>query len=534
MSIENINQIQSVEKDIFGDYGLNGVSLYGSDQENLQKNKKQLFLDVDNLNLGSDQVYSLPLSSVRAEAKECTKALQTFIDDMDIILRQVNISPDASPTLDECHHKIWKELKNNNYTQEVQTTEYIDTVPNFVNYLEYLYAEKHQCRACRKFMKEYEQLTSSTTFAHLFSFRKIVLSLLNESYCINKSLEEDFGEEYEDESQQKTATYYIYWLKMATHYKGLFEKSIPATPTLIPESEVDQVSKKQAAQFQTFFSIRVNSETVSINNQLNSLSKDLIEDCNVFYTKFLSPALKFKSKIASEIELDFRTTNMSGTMPRLAEEAITAVLAIEGNFKALLTDLLERRNSMIKKIDSIYQSVLQRRKYILYIAQLAHKALSKNKIITDQFDENAIQILTAAVLDRESVVSQLTSSHSRLDDLEEDAHPQYLLRAGGILTGNVAVDSGVTIDGVSLSTHTHSGSDGSSRIKAIDIDFDSIRDDFSQNKLLNINDIIDVKIDSFIPDILVGGTPVADVVISINVPEYLQEKYDFEIKYVEI
>jgi hypothetical protein len=534
MSIENINQIQSVEKDLFGDYGLNGVSLYGSEQEKLQVNNREKFADIATLSLGSDQTYNIPLESIRNEAKSCIKGLEGFVDDMDIVLQQVNLSPDSSPILDETHNHIWLELKNNRYVKSLYPLEEDYDTPDFVCYTEYLYAEKHQCRGCRKFIKEYEKLISTTTFAHLYSFRKIILSLLSEAQCIQQSLQEDFGSDYEDESQQQTATYYLFWLKMATHYKRLFENSIPATPTLLPESELDQVTKKQAAQFQTFFSIRVNSETVNINNQLNSLYKDLNDDCHIFYSKFLRPALRFKSKVANEIELDFRTTNMTGTMPRLAEEAVTAMLSIEGNFKSLLTDLLERRNLMVKKVDSLYQSILQRRKYILYISQLAHKALSKNKIVTDKFDQTKADLITAAVIDRESTTQKLTSSHALLDDLEEDAHPQYLLRSGGVLTGNIQVEQGVTVDGIHLSTHAHSGSDGSVRIKAIDIDFDSVREEYGQAKLLEINDIIDVKIDSFIPDILTGGTPVADVVLSINLPDYLQDKYDFEIQYIEI
>lgn len=534
MSIENINQIQPVEKDLFGDYGLNGVSLYSQEQEKLKVNNREKFADIATLSLGTDQIYNIPLDSVRNEALLSIKVLKTFVDDMDLILEQVNLIPEASPVLDETHHYIWSELKSNRYVKMLYPSEEDYVVPDFVSYKEYLYAEKHQCRGCRKFIKEYEKLISTTTFAHLYSFRKIVLSFLNEAYCINKSLEEDFGSGYEDESQQQTATYYLFWLKMATHYKRLFENSIPATPTLLPESELDQITKKQAAQFQAFFSIRVNSETVNINNQLNSLHKDLNDDCNVFYSKFLRPALRFKSKIANEIELDFRTTNMVGTMPRLAEEAVATMLSIEGNFKSLLTDLLERRNLMVKKVDSLYQSILQRRKYILYISQLAHKALSKNKIVTDKFNQEKIDLINAAVLDREITTQKLTSSHAMLDDLEEDAHPQYLLRSGGVLTGNVEVEDGITIDGVHLSTHAHSGSDGSARIKAIDIDFDSVREEFEGTKLLEINDIIDVKVESFIPDILTGGIPVADVVLSINVPEYLEDKYDFEIQYIEI
>lgn len=528
MAIENLTQIQTVEKDLFGDYGLNGVSPYGDEQKKIQKNTFQATNDVNQYAIGNDQVYSIPLKSIKAESSKTYNDLIAFINDLDTLLNQVNITPSATATLEETHRHIWSELKQN------QTMSDGISMPNFVNYNQYLYAQNHRCRGCRKFVKEYDQLISTTTFGHIYAFRKIITYLLNETERIQESLLNDFGDDYEDESQQQVATYYLYWLKMAIHYKGIFEKSIPASPVLLPESEVDQVSKRQAAQFQTFFSIRVNSETVSINNQLDSLMKDLIEDCDVFYKKFLSPSIKFKTKVGGDLSLDFRTSNMVTNMPKLAEEAITAVLAIEGNFKSLLTDLLERRSIMVKKIEAIYQSILQRRKYVLYISQLSAKALSKNTIVTSEFDQKYVDVLLYAVADRSAITENLKSSHSILDDLGEDSHPQYLLKSGGKITGNIEVDQDVTIDGIDLSSHSHNGYDGSSRIRSIDIDYSTIREDYKTNGLLNVKNVLDINIESFTPDILVGGTPVADATVSINVPDDLAQKYTFEILYTEI
>jgi hypothetical protein len=526
MSIENIGQIQQVTSDIFGDYGLNGVSLQSEDTYKRKLNPAENKNSISFLTSGSDQIYTIPLASVRNEALAVFKSLNIFIEDMDNILEQVNLKSDASPALEETHVHIWSEVLGSN-EQEID-------FPLFVSYQEYLYAEKHQCRACRKFIKEYNKLISTTTFGHLFTFRKIVIGLANEANRILISLQEDFGLDYEDESQQQIAAYYSYWLKMASHYKKLFEQTIPSRPTLLPESEVDQISKRQAAQFQTFFSIRVNSETVNIENQLFNLSKDLIEDCNVFYDQFISPVLRLKSKVISDLSLDIRTTNMASTLPKLAEETITALLTIDGNFKSVLTDLLERRNLLIKKIDSLYQSVLSRRKYILYISQLASKALSKNKIVSDEFDPKYSDILKQIIIDRESQVVAFGSSHSAFSDLLEDSHPQYLMKSGGKITGNIEVEDGVSIDGVQISKHSHDGSDGTPRIKSIDIDYDSIRDMNKSDKMLNINDDLNVQIESYNIDILDGGTPVVDAVVAIEIPDYLYGRYDFEILYLEM
>lgn len=529
MAIENLNQIQTVEGDLFGDYQLNGVSPYSDQSKDAGKNKFQLNSNVNTYASGTDQFYSVPLKAVKDQAKNTYDDLVFLVDELENLLNEINLDPNASPALSEYHRHVWGEISKLNDQALGE-----GTLPNFVSHAEYMYAERHSCRGCRKFMKEYDQLISSTTFGHVYSFRKIAKALINETESIKKSLMTDFGDDYEDESQQQVATYYLYWLKMATHYKRRFKDAIPASPVLLPESEVDKVTKKQASQFQTFFSIRVNSETVSINNQVESLNKDLGQDCNVFYEKFLGPSIKFKTKVGGELALDFRTTNMLSQMPRLAEEAVTAVLTIEGNFKSLLTDLLERRNIMIKKVDALYQSILQRRKYVLYISQLASKAISKNKIVTAEFNQEYVTAAYYAVADRSSITESLKSSHSSLDDLGEDNHPQYLLKTGGNISGNVTADANVTIDGVDLSTHSHTGYDGSTKIRSIDIDYNSIRDDYKNNGLLNVKDILDIKIESFIPDILIGGVPVADVVVSINVPDDLKDKYEFEIRYIEI
>ena len=529
MAIENINQIQAVQNDLFGDYQLNGVSPYADQSKDAGKNKFQLNSNIRTYAAGTDQYYSVPLKAVKDQAKNTCDDLSYFVDELENLLNQINLDPNATPAISEYHRYVWSEISKINDQSLGE-----NTLPKFISHAEYMYAEKHGCRGCRKFMKEYDQLISSTTFGHIYSFRKIIKAIANEAECIKKSLMTDFGDDYEDESQQQVATYYLYWLKMATHYQRRFEDAIPASPVLLPESEVDKVTKRQAGQFQAFFSIRVNSETVSINNQIESLNKDLGQDCNVFYTKFLGPSIKFKTKVGGDLALDFRTTNMLSEMPRLAEEAVTAVLTIEGNFKSILTDLLERRNIMIKKVDSLYQSILQRRKYVLYISQLASKAISKNKIVTSEFNQDYVSAAQYAVADRSYITESLKSSHSSLDDLGEDSHPQYLLKTGGNISGDVSVDPNVTIDGVDLSTHSHTGYDGSTKIRSIDIDYTSVRDDYRSNGFLDVKDILDVKIESFIPDILIGGVPVADAVITINIPDDLKDKYEFEIRYIEI
>ncbi|PIR17591.1 MAG: hypothetical protein COV46_03530 [Deltaproteobacteria bacterium CG11_big_fil_rev_8_21_14_0_20_49_13] len=48
------------------------------------------------------------------------------------------------------------------------------------------------------------------------------------------------------------------------------------------------------------------------------------------------------------------------------------------------------------------------------------------------------------------------NDHGSLGGLGDNDHPQYLLRSGGTLTGNVSCNAGVTVDGVNINIHTHS------------------------------------------------------------------------------
>jgi hypothetical protein len=152
----------------------------------------------------------------------------------------------------------------------------------------------------------------------------------------------------------------------------------------------------------------------------------------------------FKTKVVADFALDIRTTNMKTELPSLSEEAAIALLAAEGNFKSILTDLLERRNNTSAKIDSLYQSIVQRRKYTSFISQLSAKAVNRERIVTTETDSNYASLLSGLFVD-ESQINSLKSSHSLLDDLSEDSHPQYLMKSGGAIVGDITIENDVWI-----------------------------------------------------------------------------------------
>jgi len=538
-----VNPIQSdvvPENAVFADYKTetnSSVSDY-EDSSALSTVNKALLKNTSGA-YGSDQTYSVSLAVVRQETANTISRLNQFKLDLENLLRQVNLDPFNNPSLDESHKYVWDQINVMEIAfPKIQVEGYLGEFkyprPPFICFDQYIYAEKNDTRGYRRFVKEYDNVISNSSFGHIYDYREIVKCLLAEAACIKFSLIRDFGTSYEDESQQQVAAHYFYWLKMALHYQELFAKNIPFQPVLLPEAEVDKTTKKQAAQFQAFFSIKVDSLTIAIDSQLESLYNDLVLNCNIFYDSFLGPALRFKTKVVSDFSVDLRTTTMKTTLPTMSGEAAIALLVAEGNFKSIVSDLIERRNTITAKIENLYQNILQRRKYIGYISQLGVKAVKKEKITSQNVPNfEDYQTLLQSIIKIDDI-NPLKSSHALLDDLNQDSHPQYLMKSGGKISGDISVENDAKIDGIKIATHSHRGSDGSERIRSIDIDYDSVRRNIKLQQISTLQNEIIISVDSFTPDILQGGTPVADVNISIDIPDDYVDKYDFEIMYTEI
>ena len=525
MSINRSENLSGSGSYIFRDYSVSGGSDESVEQEKAYRRRQQSFNDIENYDFYSlTPSYVIPFATVKSKVFSVDQKIRELLNTYEDLLFKVYLNPNLDNDIEEAHYHIFDEIKEDG--QE------IDKVPNFISFAQYLYAERHGCRGCRRFVKEYDRLISHSVFVHLFDFRYYLTLLANESSYIKNSLLYDFGGEYEDESQEQTAAFYYSWSKMAENHTRLLTEELAKQGEQLPSSEVDIITKKQAAQFQAFFSIRVASYTEAIDNILFSLKKDLFDHCENLYMKHISPSLKFKTHVAAPLQLDIQTTNMSTVAPFLAEEVVTAVSAMRGNFGSLLSDMVQRRNLLKSKFERLLSLNLQRRKYISFIDQLAIKGSSRPKI-TISVDEDPYSLIFENINVDLSERSSLKSSHANLDGLLEDHHPQYLLRGGGNIFGDISVDEGVTIDGVDLNLHAHTGNDGSAKIKSTDIDYDTPREDAATSET-TINDSISVNLTGFAADVRVGGVPVSNAIIEINIPDEVKDVYEFEVLYTEV
>lgn len=551
MSINSSNNPQIISPRVFDEYSVSEGSSNSLPEENQRKRYEQSFNDIENFDTYSFQKpYSIPLNVVRHKVNKTYSQIEDTLFVYENILSNVFINPYINADLEECHIHLWQEI-NKNYPESLRYIEDEDQVfiggssrfnettgqyeevdpPEYISFKQYLYAEKHGCRGCRRLVKEYDKTISHSMFVHFFDYRYYLTMLLHEAHCIKQSLLFDFGVEYDDESQEQTAIAYFAWAKMAENHTRLIAEELSEPKRELPTSEVDSISKKQAAQFQAFFSIRIASYSEAIDNILFSMKKYLVDTCDIFYNKYVSPAIKFKSKVASPLEVDMMTTRLGVDAPVLAEEIVTAVNSFKGNFGSILTDMTQRRNTMQEKFDKLFSLNRQRKKYIDYIDQLSEKASSRPNVILNIQKDIYSKVFDNIFIDSSERLS-LFSGHGNLDGLLEDHHPQYLLRSGGTIFGDILVEEGITIDGVDLSAHAHTGQDGSVKIKSTDIDYNTPREETTILQTEEGNQLL-VSIDSFESDTRTGGVPVVNAVVNINVPDEFANKYEFEIIYLE-
>lgn len=552
MSINRSEKLSSSGGYIFDDYKVTGGSGDSYQDQLSKRRKEQSFNDIDNYDFYSlTPSYSIPLNTVKSKVFSVDQKIQELLQVYEGFLEKVFINPYLDNDIEEAHFHLYEEIEKNYpeaygtfmpSQEDSMSIQIVDEngnpvktsepeIPNYIPFAQYLYAEQHGCRGCRKFVKEYDRLISHSIFVHLFDFRYYLKLISNESTCIKNSLLYDFKGEYEDESEEQAAAFYYSWAKMAENHTRLITEELTQQADKLPSSEVDIISKKQAAQFQAFFSIRVSSYTEAIDNILFNLKKDLVDNCDILYKRFIAPSLKFKTQVAAPLQLDIETTNMSTKAPVLSEEVMTAIYALKGNFGSILSDMVQRRNNLQEKFDKLLSLNIQRKKYISYIDHLSEKASTRPKIMATVEEDNVSQLFENIFIDP-TISESLRSSHSNLDGLKEDHHPQYLLRSGGTIFGDIFVQEGVTIDGVDISSHAHNGLDGSVKIKSSDIDYDSARED--DEILISTEDgTLSLSVSSYNLGIRTGGVPTASATIDIQIPDELKDLYEFEISYIE-
>jgi hypothetical protein len=93
------------------------------------------------------------------------------------------------------------------------------------------------------------------------------------------------------------------------------------------------------------------------------------------------------------------------------------------------------------------------------------------------------------------------------------------------------VAEGVTIDGVDLNQHKHTGTDGSIKISSLDIDYETARNSDIMKEAVTAP--ISISIAQFNVDI-VNSVPRCDAVVNIEINDNILDNHEYEIIYTEV
>lgn len=522
MSVNNVENITNTSDDFY-EAKKTDVSFFDepkSPQEIINQRYKGLLPTTTDYSLDIDLF--LPLDFVKDEVSRAYSDLNLLKSDLESLLSIVYIKSSINQNLEEAHKKLWEEVKKQNGIT--------DNAPNYISLSEYKYAERTLSTSCRRVLDEYHSAVTQASFGYIYDLRRLIGFIQNEAICIRDILLYKFGEDYEDDSQKQTALQFDAWAKMASHFTQRVRQTLTSPPGEIPPSELDKISKKQAVEFQAFFSIRLNVLQEESQNILNLLKRDYVDNCDIFYERYLSQSIQFKKDISSTLELDFLTTSFSKDMPVMSEELNIARNVINSSFGMIMADLVQRNQIISSNVDNLFKLIQSKRRYSNYIYQLSFKGEKKPLIIESPKEDKYSAIFNNTILSY-NTESYLISNHSSLDNLHEDHHPQYLLRDGGIITGNIKVESNSTIDGVHLSTHSHNGADGSQRIRSVDVDYSSPRTNQDQKPTKPTA----IEVVEYVAEIIDGGVPVIDGIIDIEVDDdMLNDSNEVIIEIIEI
>lgn len=321
--------------------------------------------------------------------------------------------------------------------------------------------------------KRYEEAARGVKGTNAIDILAIAILIRDEALLVRDFIDANIYR-VDDSSEFRVLELFQDWVESALvgvrEFWQFFEER-KETKELFPPNEVERASREEAKQGQAFFKVKLNSYNASIHKDIEFLQKNFSEFAPTFYNKFLGPALSYRLKVGRKI---MPTGN---AISHVVEEGSKT---LDANLRTALADQRRRKDLFSNKIIKIREEISERDKYRDYVQQFASKGTAidetahKAMVISEE-REVEIDYWRRYEQDQGAFIpraedSTMLAPHSFLDNLAEgNDHPQYLLRSGGTITGDIPMDTDVKIDGMDPSIHRHTGEDGTEKIHGSDI-----------------------------------------------------------------
>ncbi len=351
-------------------------------------------------------------------------------------------------------------------------------VPNYITFDEYKYLFTiNSSNAVQYVLSAYEDALRSITGTNALDVSRMVIIINNEAKRIKDFIDGYIGE-LDDTSEYRTVELFQDWAENATTAIEKLRTTL-TTPSGagLPPEELAQTDSQGAVELQTLFQVKVNAVAQNTRNQIAQFIKNWEETSSAFYSRNLGPALKFQLKVGRNINGKFDVN----TAPVIANEVAATMTGLDANFEVALSDQLKRNVMFDNMTNMVFLNLQTLDTYRLYQRQLSQIGKPLKKI----FINSGSKEVDSAVANADPLNGAATSNmndnflpnHSELTGLDDDdAHPQYLLRSGGIVTGDIDLDEDVRVGGIIPGKHKHTGLDGSEKISGSDIEFGSVTD----------------------------------------------------------
>jgi len=353
-----------------------------------------------------------------------------------------------------------------------------------------------------------------------------VSSVINTEAKNIKGFLNDYSSEINDSAEQRSLEMLQDWASETLRHTGrlrsYFQARSPQDTSKIPDSEMVKIEKSEAAKYQSLFKAKINAINLNLNKDLEDFEKLYTKSSEIFYGKFLGPSIKFNRDIGTDLEAKSNDGTVLGREVGLAMESIVT------NTKAALTDMIQRNISFFKKINAIEDKIGKRDSFKDIMKQLSIKSgNSSTKFIEDDPDPNTTSDLVSNLSGGSAYLDSFLSNHNSLSGRElDDAHPQYILKAGDTIAGDIEVEDDVKIGGIVFSTHEHNGLDGSSKISG-----SSLVEGTLSTGSVNVDELVDKPINLKVIDYAENSTATGDRVLDAKlIWESKNENQMYEIQ----
>lgn len=325
----------------------------------------------------------------------------------------------------------------------------------YIPYRYYKILKGSETTASNYIQRRYEEAARDLSGDTAFDLLQLVDVIKKESSLIDEFINSYVGN-LDDSSEYRTVEIFQDWVESAlTHTKVLSKILVEKDSTKkLPERDASTLTPKEARKSQAVFKVKLNSLNGEIASYTNLLQRNFSEYSEVFYKNFLGPAVDFRLKVSRY---------MYPTAGRLSADLQSSTSALNANLSVLQADQLRRLKMFDTKLEEIEALIVMRNQYRGYIKELAPVGkpipAGQSGTMTPVLSHNTV--LDSLQESQSQDRSSFKSSHAALaDTMSDDAHPQYLLRSGGHMTGDITMDFGLKIDGMSPATHAHTGGDG--------------------------------------------------------------------------